>query len=394
MKVLQKYFVTEIVRSVSFALIAFMALFSFFDLIGELESVGRNGYTLQRALLYVVMGLPATAYDLMPIAVLIGTIYTLAQFAARSEFTIMRVSSLSTVQAAGMLVRIGVIFALLTILFGEFIAPKAAEWAERLKLQAQGSAVSQEFRSGLWAKDVIRTQGLTGDVIGSRFLNIRKMQPDGSLEGVKMYELDNDFHLAMTVTAKRGEYLGNHLWQLSEVTEAHFGNKPGDKQGDKPSDKSGSVQAKALDITAPISITTVATRTLVSEVTPEILSVVFANPDRMSAYDLRAYTKHLAANNQRTDRYEIAFWKKVVYPLSIFVMLALALPFAYMHFRAGGVSLKIFTGIMIGVMFQLINSLFSHLGLLNTWPPFLTAIVPSLLFLLLGLGTLRWAERH
>jgi lipopolysaccharide export system permease protein len=75
-------------------------------------------------------------------------------------------------------------------------------------------------------------------------------------------------------------------------------------------------------------------------------------------------------------------------------MMALALPFAYLHFRAGGVSLKIFIGIMIGVSFQLLNSLFSHLGLLNTWPAFATAVMPSLTFLLIAIGALRWVERH
>ncbi|MBC7488811.1 MAG: LptF/LptG family permease, partial [Glaciimonas sp.] len=132
----------------------------------------------------------------------------------------------------------------------------------------------------------------------------------------------------------------------------------------------------------------------VSEITPEILSVLFADPDRMSAYNLRTYTKHLAENNQHTERYEIAFWKKVVYPLLIFVMMALALPFAYLHFRAGGMSLKIFTGIMIGLSFQLVNSLFSHLGLLNTWPPFITAVMPSALFLVAAIGVLWRVERR
>ncbi len=114
----------------------------------------------------------------------------------------------------------------------------------------------------------------------------------------------------------------------------------------------------------------------------------------MSAYDLVNYTQYLSENNRETARYEIALWKKVVYPFAVFVMMALALPFAYLHFRSGGVSLKIFTGIMIGVSFQLINSLFSHLGLLNTWPPFATAILPSLLFLMAAIGTLLWVERH
>ncbi|HEX2604687.1 MAG TPA: LptF/LptG family permease, partial [Oxalicibacterium sp.] len=104
--------------------------------------------------------------------------------------------------------------------------------------------------------------------------------------------------------------------------------------------------------------------------------------------------QYLQENNRDTARYEIAFWKKVVYPFAVFVMMALALPFAYLHFRSGGVSLKIFTGIMIGVSFQLSNSLFSHLGLLNTWPAFATAVLPSALFMLAAIGALSWVERH
>src|ERR1700736_1099770 len=102
-KILQKYFAVEIIRSVSFVLIAFLALFAFFDLMGELRSVGHGGYRLEHAFLYVFMGLPGYAYELMPIAALIGTIYVLAQFASRSEFTIMRISSMSTLMAGAML---------------------------------------------------------------------------------------------------------------------------------------------------------------------------------------------------------------------------------------------------------------------------------------------------
>jgi lipopolysaccharide export system permease protein len=375
MRVIQRYFTSEITRSVLFALAAFLALFAFFEMMGQLEQVGRNGYKLQEAVFYVLMGLPGNVYELMPTAVLIGTIYTLSQLAARSEFTIMRVSSMSTGMAAKVLLRIGVGFAVLTIVFGELIAPKASEWAEKLKLQAQGASMSSQFRSGMWAKDVIKDKGLEGNVTGSRFINIQTVQPDGRIEGVKLYELDTDFHMARMITAKSGLYEGNHQWVLNEVVQSDF------------------TGGRDRKITEPVKTVKTAQMKLVSEVTPEILSVLFADPDRMSAYDLLAYTKHLEANNQRTDRYEIAFWKKIVYPLSIFVMLALALPFAYLHFRAGGVSLKIFTGIMIGVCFQLINSLFSHLGLLNTWPAFVTAALPSLLFMALAMGALWWVER-
>jgi len=377
MRVLQRYITTEIVRSVAFALAAFLALFAFFEMMGQLEAVGRNGYQLQNAVLYVIMGLPGNVYELMPIAVLIGTIYALAQFAASSEFTIMRVSSMSTRMTAKALAKIGLGFAIVTILFGELVAPKATELGEKIKLQAQGASLSQQFRSGLWAKDVIKSNGLEGEVVGTRFLNIQRIQTDGRLDGVKIYELDKDFHLSDLIVAARGDYQGDHVWQLSDVQKTTF-----------------IVDKKVSAITAPIATAKIKTVNFVSEVTPEILSVLFADPDRMSAYDLRAYTKHLEANNQRTERYEIAFWKKIVYPLSIFVMMGLALPFAYLHFRTGGVSLKIFTGIMIGVSFQLINNLFSHLGLLNTWPALVTAALPSTLFMLMAIVALRWVERR
>lgn len=376
MKTLERYFATEIVRSALFVLVAFLAIFAFFDLIGELQSVGRGGYRLQHAFLYVLMGVPGYVYELMPIAVLIGTIYVLAQFAARSEFTIMRVSSMSTRMAGWILFKIGILFVLITVLFGELISPAVSGLAERLKLQAEGLPISQEFRSGLWTKDVIRENGVTGPVIGSRFLNVRELRPDGRLEGVKSYEFNLDFHMTAIVSAKSADYQGNNVWLLTDVAETRF-------HSDGPAQEVKSV-----------TTTHSPGGELISEVTPSILSVLFADPDRMSAYDLSAYSKHLAENNQRNERYEIAFWKKVVYPFAIFVMMALALPFAYLHFRSGGVSLKIFTGIMIGVSFQLVNNLFSHLGLLNTWPPLATAALPSVLFLLMAVSALWWIERR
>jgi lipopolysaccharide export system permease protein len=375
MRVLDRYVSREVVGAVVFALVAFLALFAFFDLISELPQVGRGGYELQHAFLYVAMGLPGYVYDLMPIAALIGTIYALAQLAAKSEFTIMRASGLSTGRAGWMLAKIGIVFVLITFLFGEVIAPASSEMGERLKLQAQGSTVSKEFRTGLWTKDVIRANGIEGDPIGSRFLNVADVTPEGQLQGVKMYEFDREFHLTAMVTADRAEYKDNNVWRMANVTETVF-------------------PRNATEISSVVTTKQLPSRDLVSEITPDILSVLFADPDRMSAYGLATYTRHLAENKQTTERYEIAFWKKLFYPLAVLVMMALALPFAYLHFRAGGVSLKIFIGIMIGVSFQLLNSLFSHLGLLNTWPPLATAVLPSATFLLVAIAALLWVQKH
>lgn len=382
MKILQRYLAGEIVRASVFVLAAFLALFAFFDVMSELQSVGTGSYKLQHAFLFVLMGLPGYAYELIPIAALIGTIYVLAQLASRSEFTIMRVSGLSTRQAAAMLAQIGVLFAVLTFVFGEYVAPRSTELGQKLKLGFKGAAVSQEFRSGLWAKDVIRDNGVSGNVIGTRFLNVREMRPTGELLKLRIYEFDRNFHLVNYIIADRADYSGNNTWTMQRVTESRF---------PQAASRDG---VRVLDLNTAVSTTQREVMPLVSEITPSILSVLFADPERMSAADLALYSKHLAENKQRTERYEIAYWRKVIYPFAVFVMMAVALPFAYLHFRTGGVSLKIFAGIMIGVSFQLINRLFSHIGMLNTWPPFATAVLPSALFLLAALMTLKWIERR
>lgn len=375
MKVLQRYFFSEILQAVVFVLFAFLALFLFFDLMGELQSVGQSGYRLQHAFLYVLLGLPNYAYELMPIAALIGTIYVLAQLAARSEFSIMRVSGLSIGAVAWMLSKIGLVLVVCTFLIGEFASPFTARVASALKLHAQGSSYSQGFRSGLWTKDVIKND--SDKIIGTRFINANQLQSDGQLQGVKIYELDTDFRIIGFKTADLAQYVGPNLWRLKTVIESTYPNITFD------------------DNVAPRAVLNrLSSQEMKSDVTPEILSVLFADPDKMSAIDLAAYTKHLAENKEKTERYEIALWKKITYPFAIFVMMALALPFAYLHVRSGGVSLKIFIGIMIGVVFQLINNLFSHLGLLNTWPAPMTAVLPSLLFMCAAVAALLRVERY
>jgi len=117
-------------------------------------------------------------------------------------------------------------------------------------------------------------------------------------------------------------------------------------------------------------------------------------PERMSLVNLYLYIRHLKVNQQKTDRYDIAMWKKLIYPLAALVMMALALPFAYMQDRMGAVSIRVFAGIMLGIGFHMLNGLSSSLGVINSWPPFFSAITPSVLFLMTAAGMLWWVERR
>lgn len=378
MRVLRRYFSSEIYRSVLFVLIAFLSLFAFFDMMGEVRSIGQGPYRIEHAFIYVTLGLPAYAYELMPIAALIGAIYVMAQLAARSEFTVMRASSLSMGGAVRLLLPIAVALAVLTFALGEFIAPKSSEFAETFKRRLIGATISSEFRSGLWAKDVIR--GADGKTVaGSRFINARKVEAEGVLRNLKIYEFDRQMRMLAMISAEEARFSGEGRWQLKNVEDLRFTPDASPLNERQP--------PMVLSRKMPDSV-------LYSEITPEIMAVLVAEPTKMSALDLALFSRHLEENKQRSERYEIALWKKLLYPLAVLVMMALALPFAYLQNRSGSISLKIFIGIMIGVSFHLLNNLFSHIGLLNTWPPIATAITPSVIFLFAAISALWWVERH
>jgi lipopolysaccharide export system permease protein len=114
----------------------------------------------------------------------------------------------------------------------------------------------------------------------------------------------------------------------------------------------------------------------------------------MNTLDLWRYSSHLSNQEQASQLYQIQFWKRAFYPFACFVMIALALPFAYLHARAGGVSLKVFGGIMLGISFVLVNNVFGHIGILREWTPWVAALLPSLLYLGLSLAAFAWLVRY
>ncbi|RDK12207.1 LPS export ABC transporter permease LptG [Cupriavidus lacunae] len=392
LRVYERYFGRLVYGVFAFILFAVLSLFVFFDMLSELESV--NGkYTSLIALFHVLLQAPTRVYEVLPIAVLISAIYVFSQLASQSEFTIFRVAGLNTRQALFSLFKLAVPLALVTFIFGEFIGPRAEQFAQKVKLEAIGATVSSDFRSGVWVKDRDKDAAGGGEI--TRFVNVAGLRPDQTITGITMYEFDPQYRLRVIRVAQEGRYQGGQSWELQNVSETRFIELAPQAQGAHPA--AAQHPAPARDALTPdfraeqVKFPRVAMH---SELTPQILSVLLVTPERMSTLDLFRYIRHLRDNKQDTQRYEIAFWKKVVYPLTLFVMVALALPFAYLHARAGAVGVKVFGGIMLGLSFHLSNTLFSHVGLLHTWPPIISALVPGTLYLMVALLALRWVDRH
>ena len=281
----------------------------------------------------------------------------MTHLSSKSLFLVVRAKRLSTLRAGAALAKIGAVFAALTFAAGEWGAPAAEETAQKIRFAALSTMIGQGLKSGLWLKDE------------GAFINVREPRDARELKGVLIYTFDRASRLHETTAAQSAVYVGGGVWRLREVVNTRY-----TPEGPRTE------RAEASEWR--------------SRVTPDLLDALVVKPERMSAWRLYQYTSHLAANKQKTERYDIALWKKLFYPLATLVMMALALPFAYLQARAGMVGLKVFLGIMFGVFFHMLNTLFSHIGMLQSWPPFAAAALPSAAFLVMAVTTMWWVERR
>lgn len=357
MRTLRRYLAAEIMVATGLVVVALVMLFSFFDLVEEMKDLGRGGYQLKHIVVHVLLRAPTHVYEVFPIAALIGTLFALTQLVASSEYTVIRTSGVSLVRLNGALVAIGLSFAVVTFVFGEFIGPPAEQFAQRTRSLAIAGIVAQEFRSGLWVKD------------GYNFVNVGEVTPQSELKNIRIYEFDKDYRLRTLSLAETGKYVKDRMWSLNEVVTTTF-------EGQR-------TRVRHIPELQWYSV-----------LEPQILSMLLVRPDRMSAWSLWSYSQHLRENRQRALQYEIALWTKLMYPLAVLVMMILALPFASFQKRQGGVGGRIVAGIMLGLGFYMMNRLFASLGLLYDWPAVVSAVTPTLIFLSLALGMMWWQERR
>jgi len=377
-KIYERYFAKQIYVSFGFILFALVALFLFFDVLSELGSVNAK-YTLPLALLHVLLKAPSRMVEIIPIAGLIGSIYVFAMMASQSEFTIFRVAGLDIKRSLFTLGKVSLPIVVFTLLISEVLGPYAESLSERIRMQALGSTFSSQFRSGVWVKDQLRDSDGSGPIRpGVRYVNVGAIDQNDQIRQIRMYEFDPNYRLLSIRSAASGRFDNRGIWELNDISETRFT----EKRSNDPLDAVYSAQTKVIPKLS-----------LESQVTPQILNVLLISPEKMSIVSLGRFILHLQDNKQDMQRHAIAFWKKVIYPFIIFVMLALALPFAFMKVRAGSVGIKVFGGIMLGMSFQLLNTLFSSIGLLGALPAFFTAIFPPLVYLVLAFLALKWVAR-
>lgn len=359
MKILGRYLNANLMRMIFLALLGLLALYLFFDFIGQLNDLGKGHYQLTDAVIYVTLQIPSRAYELMPIAVLIGSIFALSLLNGQSEITVIRTAGISLKKLIGWLVYTGLVCALITLIMGEYVVPYSERQAEQFKLQATKSMVVGQFSSGVWVKDK------------QSFINIKKMLPDLTLQNIRIYTFDQALHLTEIREARQGLYQKDNIWLLEH-----------------------SMQTVFLPNHAGVQVQTVPSFLWKTPISPQMLAVLLVSPDKMSAVALYKYIGHLKENKQKTSLYEIAFWNKLFYPFICVAMIIIALPFSFGQQRSMNIGFKLFIGIIIGLGFYFFSKVSAYLGQLCEWPPLFAVLLPLMVFLGMSLYLLWRQEKR
>jgi len=238
-----------------------------------------------------------------------------------------------------------VIMILISMAVGEWLAPRGEAAAREVRAQAISGGSLVSSKNGVWAKD------------GDYFVHIGEIKERGGLSNIQIYKFNEKLKLSSWISADSAIYI-NDTWQLRNVVETFITEER--------------VIAENLDV-KPWS----------SSLTPDKLGVI--TPESLSISGLTDYLQYLEDNDQDPSRYLLAFWRKIVQPITVAVMLLVALSFIFGPLRSVSMGARIMMGVATGILFYVCNEAMGSMSLVYQLPPFLGAIVPSLIFVCIAL---------
>lgn len=343
MKIIDRYIMVTLIKAATIAMVTFLAITAFLTLIDELGDTGRGNYNTITAIQYVLLVLPRVAYELFPIAAVIGAMATLGILSHNSELVILRTSGVSLVRLAWSLTKGGLLIVLAAVLVGEFVAPVSEQTAQQLRAVAMSEQITLKTRNGFWSRD------------GDNFINIRKILPGNRIEDIYVYKFDSNNNLKSSTYAQRAEYIEDR-WQLENIEKSYL-------------TRTGVTQEVQK------------TESWDALLNPELINLVTIRPQYLTLLELYRYIDYLKRNNQNSLQYQQAFWSKLVRPITIIALILLALPLVKSDSRSISVSQRVFIGSLIGIAFHLFNQIAAQMGVVYSINSIVSATVPTLVVL-------------
>ena len=352
-KVLDRYIGKTIFNTIMMTLFMLVSLSGIIKFVDQLRKTGQGAYTALDAGYYTLLSVPKDIEIFFPMAALLGALLGLGTLAQRSELVVMQASGFTRLQVALAVMKTAIPLVLLTMAVGEFVAPQGEQMARNYRAQQLygGSLVSTQ--NGLWAKD------------GNDFIYIERIKGDNEIDGVSIYRFTDERRLLSVRYAATAVWNKDRkLWELSQVDES--------------------------DLKDPKQIT--GSQSLSGEwktnLTPDKLGVVALDPDALSISGLYNYSKYLKQSGQESGRYLLNMWGKIFQPLSVAVMMLMALSFIFGPLRSVSMGVRVVTGISFGFLFYVLDQIFGPLSLVYGLPPVLGAILPSGAFFAISLHLL------
>jgi lipopolysaccharide export system permease protein len=291
---------------------------------------------------------------MFPMIALLGTIISLGMLAGNSELIAMRAAGISLTRITFSVLKTGIILAAIIIALGEFVAPKAVQYAKLQRVSAMNEKITLNTDYGLWARD------------GANYIHIRRVENDGRLIGINIYIYAGDQRLVETISSPFAEYVKDH-WVLYEAVKREI----------------------STDRIKQEFIATLRWETLLK---PEVVNVVSVTPENLSIVKLKGYIDYLKSNGLNSKEYELSFWSKLIAPLTIAGMIILAIPFVFGSLRNVGAGQRILVGFLLGLGFYIVNDLVGKAGVIYLDYPWIAAVMPTLIILIIGTVLLKRAR--
>ncbi len=336
MKRVDRYIARAVLVGSVLALAALLAVNFVVDLAHFARKAAHYDMAMDVALLRAVLVVPRRIYEFFPTALLLGGLVGLGGLAARNELLVLRGFGWSIYRLAASVLWVGVPVSLMVLALGEYGVPAA----ERALKAAGGGAVSVGRAGDLWIRE------------GRRFINVARVLPGRTLEGVWVYDFGEGLLLREVVWIHRARYDESRgVWHLRSV-----------------------IRNRILD--GRIEQERFRTQEWEHLVQPTTLDLVAEEPERMPARRLAEYVNYLRANGLDPGRYEVALWSRLVNPFTVLPLLAMAVPFSFGPLRKAGAGQRLMAGMVVGVVFHLVREAFSNMAVIYDWAPWVGTLLP------------------
>jgi lipopolysaccharide export system permease protein len=351
MKILDRYIALTLIKITLLVLFSLVLIFSFLALVDQLDATSRGNYGVLQALFFVLLTVPRLSFELFPIAAVVGSMATLGMLAKNSELAVLRTSGVSQLRFAWSLCKGTAVLVFFSLFIGEIVSPYTEETAQQMRSVALSGQITLKSKHGFWSRD------------GQSFINIRKILPGDRVEGIYIYEFDDDDKLRTSTFASRAEYNGEH-WMLEDIRQTEITDEG-------------------------VSVNQMNHATWESLLSPDVINLIIIKPQFLSFIGLYDYISYLKINGQSSVIYEQAIWSKIINPLTILVMVLIAIPMVKTYSRMTGIGQRVSVGCLVGIVFHIISQIAGHMGIVYNLNPALSVTFPSLFML----GLIIWLLR-